>query len=109
MADRREEASLTLIEPLQLGDGRPLRLERGLGSQFSVLAVSDVPQVEEIPADAGVLKQIHDRNLIPAPAERGVLDSVLDGGYGTGVAGDGVEQSDPAHFILGMDEWQTLI
>src|SRR5215212_10222348 len=91
MADRGEKAGLALIEPLQLGDGRLLRLESGLGSELGALAVGDVPQVEQIPADAGVLEQIHDRDLIPAPAELDVLDSGLRRGYCPGLAGDGGE------------------
>ena len=58
MTDRREELSLALIEPFQLGDGRLLRLESGLGCQLGVLAVGDVPQIEKIPADTGVLDMI---------------------------------------------------
>ena len=56
VADRREEAGLAQIEPLQLGNGRLLRLESGFRSQLGVLAVGDVPQVEQLPADAGILE-----------------------------------------------------
>src|SRR4051812_8051759 len=107
VADRGEEAILALIEPLQLGNGRLLRLESGLGSQFGVLAVGDVPQVEQIPADAGILEQIHDRNLKPTPAQLDVLDSGLDGGYCPGLVGDGVEQGQYPLLILRVDEPQA--